>query len=57
MNELASIPVFTLIAHGDDDQIVHSQTSAGQAAKAIKNNEYYIIKADHMGLTELIMIN
>ncbi len=48
--ELKNVDVPTLIVHGDADNTVPIKTSAEQAAKGIKNNEYKIIKGGPHGL-------
>lgn len=49
-DELKNVDISTLIVHGDADNIVPKATSADQAAKAIKNNKYEIIKDGPHGL-------
>ncbi len=49
-NELKNVDVPTLIVHGDADGTVPIETSAKQAAKGIKNNQFEIIKGAPHGL-------
>ncbi|WP_431136746.1 alpha/beta fold hydrolase [Psychroserpens mesophilus] len=49
-SELQNIDVPTLIVHGDADKTVPIATSAKQAAKGIKNNQFEIIKGAPHGL-------
>ncbi|TXD85276.1 alpha/beta hydrolase [Subsaximicrobium wynnwilliamsii] len=48
--ELKNVDKPTLIVHGDADETVPMQTSAKQAAKGIKNNQFEIIKGAPHGL-------
>ncbi|SIS63563.1 Pimeloyl-ACP methyl ester carboxylesterase [Zobellia uliginosa] len=48
--ELKNVTVPTLIVHGDADATVPQATSADQAAKGIKNNQYEVIKGGPHGL-------
>ncbi|MBE16647.1 MAG: alpha/beta hydrolase [Cytophagaceae bacterium] len=48
--ELDHVNVPTLIVHGDADQIVPKATAGDQAAKAISNNTYKVIKDGPHGL-------
>lgn len=49
-DELKNVNVPTLIVHGSDDQTVPIETSAKQASKGIKDNDYHIIKNAPHGL-------
>ena len=48
--ELKNVTVPTLIVHGDADATVPQATSADQAAKGIKDNQYEVIKGAPHGL-------
>ena len=48
--ELKNVDVPTLIVHGDADETVPIKTSANQAAKGIKDNQFEIIKGAPHGL-------
>jgi len=49
-DELKHVDVPTLIVHGDSDATVPIETSANQAAKAIKDNVFTVIKGAPHGL-------
>lgn len=49
-NELQRVHVPTLIIHGDADQIVPIETSSKQSSKAIRHNQYHVVKDGPHGL-------